>query len=1073
MSRSLVSFFMILVPVVLLAACSGGANPVSPGTAGLPDVSARMPVYVSQVSDNLIAGTGVLGLYQVTIDPGNLTYEVNQVRTSSFVPNEYEIDLTTALTVKICKDCFRINSIGLAGNGDLLIDAGVKHPFPKITSLPAPKPQRPDLHIFDVQGIVIIDGKKSFSKIGVTLNPNFLINPDGYTTAFDSVIDSLGSPFTTPNANAHPFKIMSMGNYVNPGDEVGNYDMYSVNGYPNPEGLKNPTGFNVLPCGSGYKNTQFEIDPPTNAFSFFFAVTCSFGESAKGKGTRPQKRDNPIYLLPAFSKPEAWKVGVSIENNSLADNDNTSTAEVVIDVCDWQQACGKIPAKSDFDPSTDLTTTRNTLIKASGIKLLEVDIPGLNNPVDTSASVTPTGAGSYYNPRKYRITVNNDAFASEIPDPTQPPQFYGCVAVRDDLAGTINSIGGIDRKLVLPDSLFQISDYTTYQVFGISIFPPNDPPVPVIKATSPVIGPPFPISFASGLSLIVNGVSSYDTDGNIVLYEWDFDYDPITETFNTDYTNADPAVAANPPAWKMSNQYDEARKKYVALKVRDDGATPLSSLVYVPIELGPNKPPIADLGVSFYNTVLTAPYEFYAGEKVTLRPGALTWDDGQITTYQYDYIYDSVTPFFTVDKANTTGAPVMSPVQSQGMLDMATRVVDNGIPNKTNVAYSHIIVKDAAVKTPKRLNNPGSADVWLDNPGNHAIAVSSNYIVCAWRQTGTQADIFYSVSNNRGTTWSPQAVLNSVTTGTQRNVSLACRPSADVFYAVFESNQSGAYTINYAISNAGASLWSLQGVVAPATDTPSDPTIAVHTSLTRLYVAYCGLDALSRDAIFVRISPDNGTTWSSRYQLNTSTTGDRTDPDIAYDPGMMRVGVAWDDARFGSYYQIFFNWSDMTGAAWQASDVRVASSTTSQTDPSLSSRSGTWIMTFDYLAPLSDIYFTSSASGLSWGLPVDVTDNFDAQHNDSSVCVDRLGTIYAATTDTRETGNPSDRDVYVFKSLDGGVTWKRGVRIDSSPTVSNAFRAQIAGLIGASESGFTAMYESPDDYVYAVMSNAY
>jgi len=1070
MKRFFLRTSVIPILAIILAACSGGGNPTTPFSQDTSSLSARLPIYVNPAPEGMIAGTGALGVYQVSINTENMTFDVVPLRTSSFVPGQYEVDLTLALTGTFCKDCFKINSMGLAGNGNILLDVGVKHPFRAITTIPAPTSQRPDLHVFDVQGIVVAEGSLEFTRSTITLNPTFVANADGFTTAFDNAIDSLGPSYAT-TANAHAFKILSKGNYVNPADEIGNYDIYSLNGYPSPAGLINPTGFNVMKCGSGYMNTQYELDTPTSLFSFMFVVTCSFGESGKRTGTELQRRSNPIYLMPAFSKPEAWKVNVVVENNGLRDNSNTETADVVVRACDWQQAFGHLPADPAFDPSVNQSTQKNTLLKASSINLIQIDIPGLNTPMDDTTSVVPSGSGSYLSPRTYRIQVNNDTYASEIPDPNNPPQFWGLAAVRDDLYGTPNPVGGIDHDLKIPDSMFEISDYTTYQVFGISIFPPNDPPVPVIECTNPV-APPFPLSINSGDSPDFTGVNSFDIDGSIISYEWDFDYDPVTEVFNVDFTDSDPAVAADPPPWKMNNTHPVPSSKYVALRVTDDSAGAWKSVGYVQVDISANQPPIADLGVCFYNTPLTAPYTFYEGERVTLRPGPLTWDDGQIDTYQYDFDYDSVIPFFTVDAANTNGAPVLSPIQAQGSIDMATRVWDNGDPpGLQTIDWDTITINARAANIPIQINADPAASVDLDNSGLHAVAVSATMMVCAWTQSGNLTDIYYSTSSDGGATWTPQAVLNTTTNGTQRMCSLASNASTDTFYAVFETNESGAYAIKSAVSNVGATAWPTQTIVAPSTDVPADPSIAVGSLAARIYVAYQGVDLSLQDAIFTRVSSDNGVTYSARLGINTTGTGDRTDPCIAFCSTDNQVGVAWDDSRSGTYYQIYFNWSDATGTAFQASDVRIASTTASQNDPSLAAYGGNWFVSYDDLSATSDIYFSSSADGSLWSFPVDITDNSDSQHNDSSLCAVDASTIYISTTDSRESGFSSDRDIYVFKSTDGGTTWVRGIRADTGLLGENAYKPNICRLPGIA--GFVVMYESPDNKVFVATSNAY
>ncbi len=1076
MFRFITTLSLVLMLVAMVTACSSGGSIIPDGPDGF-SASSQMPIYLNPSTEGVKSGTGALGVYQIIIDNSSLNYDVLPLRYSSFVPREYETDLTLALTSSFCKDCFKVNGITLNASENILLEVGVKHPFSQVTNLPAPRPQRPDLHVFDVQGIVVVEGTAGFPRSGITLNPDFVVNPEGFTSVFDAAIDSIGGSFTTA-ANAHPFKILSMGNFVNPSDDIGNYDPSSLNGYPNPSGIMNPTGFNVMKGGCEYFNTTYELKSEGASTSFLFAVTCSFGESAKGVGSDLQKRDSPIYLLPAFSKPEAWKVAVDIENNDLADNDNTSTADIVIRVADWQEAYGATPPNPAFDPSIDVAVARNTLIQASGIHNVVVDIPSLNFMGDDAIaqSEIPTGDSTYLVPSTYRITVNNDEFASEIPNPNNPPQFWGLVAIQDDLAGTANPNGGIDRELIVPDSIFSISDYTTYQVFGISIFPPNIPPTPNITCVVPGGVEPFPIN--SGDFPDFHGNSSIDSDGAIVDYEWDFDYDNITHNFADPsdpeyYTDADITVAADPPPHKMNNLLAVNASKYVALRVTDDSAGATTSIMYVEVDIGPNLNPIPDLGITFYGTLFpAAPYTFYEDERVTLLPGPLTSDDGAIVTYQYDFSYDGTQ--FYVEAANTNGDPILSPVQFQGAVTMATKVNDNGQPYASAIDSKVVTVLGTAVNIPVQVSLVGASGVDLVNAGFKSIAAGNTTIACAWAQTGNMADIFYSVSVDNGLTWAAPAILNTTAVATQQSVSLTVNPTTDTYYAAFEDNSGGPLGISWAISDANCAGWQAinQGLLPPVGTNPDDPSIAINPTTGQVYITY--IDTLAgQKEVIVRTSLDNGTTWNVPVGgVNSDNTSDRTDPSITWDATGNLVGVAWDDYRNSSDYQIYFNWSNATATAFQVADVQVVPTADGQNDPSLECDAGTWIMTYDDLSATTELYFTSSADGITWLAPVDVTDNTDSVHNNSSLCIDGLGVYYVATRDARETGMASRPDIYIFKSLDNGVTWIRGICANDRTGTENAYNPNITGLPGAL-GGFIVMYESPDDTVFCAVSNAY
>jgi hypothetical protein len=1074
---------MIIMLATMVTACSSGGGPTIPEGMDGSDLMA-LPIYANPTPDGMFSGMAALGVYQVSLNTENMSYEITTERMASFVPTTHEVDLTTALTSVFCKDCFLIKGFSLSAGNNVIVEVGLKHPFPQVTGLPAVKPQRADLHVFDVQGIVVIEGSRSFPDAGITLNPNFVLNADGYTTAFDGAIDSLGPSFST-TANCHPFKILSKGTYNTAADEIGNYDAFSLNGYPNPAGIMNPTGFNVLKGGKGWNNdymlTQYELKPTGTAVDFFFVITCAYGQAGKKLGTALQQRDNPIYLMPAFSKPEAWNVNVEVENNILADNDNTSTADIVVRACDWQEAYAANIPNPTFDPAVEQAVPRNTVFNASDIDLVEIEIPGLlNNPVDSS-TVIPSGNGSYVTPKTYRIVVNNETFASEISGPE--PQFWGLVAVKDDLAGVTNPTGGIKRGLG-PTDAFAISDYTTYQVFGISIYPPNDRPTPIITVTYPA-GPPY--NLVSGDIVNVDGLASFDTGddgipgGVIIAYEWDFDYDPVTQIFALPadpqyWTDPDPLVAAVPPLWPLNNPTATPVSKYVALRVTDGSLGAAKEVTYIEVIVGPNQPPTADLGVAFYTTDFPlAPYTFYEGEAVTLKPGPGCYDDGAITTYQYDFSCVGI-PGFIVDAANSSGAPVMTPPQVAGPIDMGLRVIDNGIPNLNDVDIKTITILGPAVDVPIMVSSPTGTGIDTTSVGYHAIAEGTNTIMCVWTQNGNVSDIFYSVYDKGTTTWSAPAVLNTTTTSAQSNAALCVNHATDTYYAAFKDSSGGTQQIRVAISDPGGLTWQAGNQTTitsyPITGSPDDPSICIDPDIPVIAVAYSVISGGRQ--VMVQTSPD-GLNWAApAITVNTSVAIDRTDPVICFHPNATpQIGVAWDDSPDGSKYEIRFNYAPTSTMVFQPADILVASDTGSLNDPSLTSDGTTWMISFDNLSATSDINFTSSADGNTWSLPVDITDNTDSQHNNSGICVDGLGTIYITCRDSRETGIALQSDVYVFKSLDGGTTWIRGVKAnDRSGSENN----QNMNIVGLNAGGFIVMYdwETPGTHlVYVAHSNAY
>jgi hypothetical protein len=80
----------------------------------------------------------------------------------------------------------------------------------------------------------------------------------------------------------------------------------------------------------------------------------------------------------------------------------------------------------------------------------------------------------------------------------------------------IKRVGPIDNPL---NGLFEISEFATYQSFAIDVASGNEAPVAVLA--------PNPANGCDGCMIWFDASGSYDNDGTIDLYEFDFDYDGV------------------------------------------------------------------------------------------------------------------------------------------------------------------------------------------------------------------------------------------------------------------------------------------------------------------------------------------------------------------------------------------------------------------------------------------------------------------------------------------------------------------------------------------------------------------
>lgn len=675
---------------------------------------------------------------------------------------------------------------------------------------------------------------------------------------------------------------------------------------------------------------------------------------------------------------------------------------------------------------------------------------------------------------KYEWDFDYDPVTEQFAEPTDPAYLL------QDNPSSPTFGNPPERKFKNPTSVQQVK-YIALRVTDNSIFSlqdltyievqigPNQFPVAAIRCTSP--GGPPPYNIESGTWIDFDAYGSADPDGAITKYEWDFSYDNVSGIFADPsdpdyYTNANLPNAYNPAARYMVNLFDYSVSHYVALRVTDNSDDQVQVVTYVEVIIGPNKQPVAQLEVLFFNTSLNEPYIFYTGETAILRPGPATDDDGSIVTYQYDLSYDGVT--FNVEEENQGGEISIGPL-TESVFDVAFRVIDNGIPPKSDIVWKTITVPGPAAKTPVTVG--GGSGVDIQNVGFHAIIAGSSSICCVWAQDGTGKDIYYSVSYNSGGSWSTPGVLNTTTTGNQQNASLAVDPRTDTYYAVFKDDSSGSIEISFAVSDPNCAGWqaSMQGTIPSISTDIGNPSIAVNPSDGQMYVAYRAKLA-GMNEIVVRTSSDLGQTWNTPSDgINDDNSSWRDSPSIAFDSTSNLVGIAWSDNRYVTSQRIFFNWSDASGTSFQADDIYVVPSMSGQTSPSLVNYNGTWMVCYYISGSPGDIYFSSSLNGTDWTLVSDCTDNLDTHHNYPTLCVDGDGTIYMSCRDIRETQWPLSADVYVFKSDDGGSRWTRGARVNKRSGGENSLHVNMAGLPG----GFIVLYHSPQDLVKCVVSDAY
>jgi PKD repeat protein len=148
--------------------------------------------------------------------------------------------------------------------------------------------------------------------------------------------------------------------------------------------------------------------------------------------------------------------------------------------------------------------------------------------------------------------------------------------------------------------------------------PPNDPPV--ADPNGPYVG-------TVGVPVVFDGSGSYDVDGTLVAYAWDYGDGTVGSGVNPTHT------------------YAAAGTHTVMLTVTDDDGATATATTTCSVELPPNEPPVADPNGPYAGTV-GVPVAFDAYD-----------EDGTLVAYDWDYgdgtVGSGVNPTHTYAAAGT------------------------------------------------------------------------------------------------------------------------------------------------------------------------------------------------------------------------------------------------------------------------------------------------------------------------------------------------------------------------------------------------------------------------------------
>ncbi len=443
-------YLTVLFMLLIFAGCSSGRdNPVMPAADSQSDFSSHDEFVPQDASDVIISASSrdtcaykAFGIYHVVIDPATLTGEIIPTRKAQAIGDTFDADLTQFLTVTPCPNCLQISGIEFVEPDMIVVGFAVRHPFDDIVA-------RPDLHGFDIRGIVIANGNYNFpltmveQSDGETLkaraNTSLVMNPHGYTHHFDGLAadENYFYPPLDYNANINPYR---------------RYFVDASTGAFDPHV---PVGHNVMGTGAE-PETQDYIFKLTgnNPLDFVFVVDCAYGHSATY-----ENRPTPYYFLPEYNRKEAWKVNVNVldDPGTFADNlragDTSSELQIQVEVCDWQ--AGLIA-----DPEYPNTDNLGGISVESDVASVTAEVSNVSALVEVTSA--DSGSGTDAVPYVYTLTLTNQAGIAA-------GTYYGIVAVRDDLQGEQGPMGIPENPNGFPYEGPEITDYTTYMVFSTRV----------------------------------------------------------------------------------------------------------------------------------------------------------------------------------------------------------------------------------------------------------------------------------------------------------------------------------------------------------------------------------------------------------------------------------------------------------------------------------------------------------------------------------------------------------------------------------------------------------------------------
>ncbi|MFH1514522.1 MAG: hypothetical protein ABIG42_03590 [bacterium] len=410
---------VILLCLSLFISCSKSNSPLTPNNSNSTDT---IPITSSDEIGYLNSGVGLLGAYELILDPIEMTGDLVPKR-SSTIGESWVVNGISYFTISPCGDCLKIRGI-IADSGGIAVQFELKHPFELGNPADPPSAKnRQDLDIFDVALVIapLNEDATNYQKTGDYVYNNICFNQDGYTHDLSSLLgDNTAMPY---------FLVID-------DSETGT------------------STWNEFEMGSLKSFIAF-FSPRSSLLTFDLYLTMGYGASATWK-----TRFAPKYYNPEFNRKSAWKIDVRYEG-SWTRNDIVSPIYVEVLVYDWQIGAPVASAMDFADAST------NEIYAASDVASVSVEIPGMNSTLNTVTTPT-SGTGTPADPLIYNFAIANENGLYE-------DTYIGLVKVTDERPVGVVPPGGVRDFLVSsPDGITRayipLPEFATYQTFKATVY---------------------------------------------------------------------------------------------------------------------------------------------------------------------------------------------------------------------------------------------------------------------------------------------------------------------------------------------------------------------------------------------------------------------------------------------------------------------------------------------------------------------------------------------------------------------------------------------------------------------------